>query len=758
MELDDAAQVGQNVSHAASASSGAVADYEDPRVEVFPEFADKSGWCGRLITGACIDNIAIGDWERMSLSCKRHMCSLNGDVLSQDFTFKVAGRVVVSDPVTHGRFKPYNGMSTVMNEIGQVLWYGFAMREEAFEELSWNLLNLKARLCEINDDPDYKPSVIYVDNCCHLRKKYESIWPGVVVKLDVFHWLARWDDAIARTPGHSDMVSFRARLRDAVLVPDDDDYSKAKAALTIQRAAAGKPKPMHAEILKHCRRVIPEPAELRKRLDRVVQTWCDHDANAVGGLVQEQRGVSKKTKSGRKSKAPGKMGSQVVQSLFWKPDWKKTYDKQMAHVDCGCLSDPPDLKLYFEKPGKRSLPLWFTSRGSSQNEGMHRWLRAATAYFNDMGISRADCIIGRYFYEWNVDRGIEKCGDIDYGTYYHTSLGLINSMLRSLSDAQPLQFPHLDIPQRDESRETTGFLDGNLGAKPSPVNVNDIIYDNEDNIYFVITAIKWVGAVAVLWVYYKEIGYPESIVPEPDAEEHGTPYVSTAKVDGFERWSRSIIRGGKQVSGSNVSPSSQYLPGNAGFDDDIIKVATDGRCGIRGICDGANINIHPDSGPRVDMRFSDSEACHLLLRDVRISAAKAMHEYVAEQQAKIDREETSVAERSVLLDEVAILLARIDEGPVQGDIDAWLATMLVFDVNQKNTSVWMDGLLMMAIARDQGVTLSLDRDGEIELVHDAGDDSPRVMLVKSPNHFDRRRGPGDVTDLAPGVLPLEAAA
>jgi len=38
-----------------------------------------------------------------------------------------------------------------------------------------------------------KTKVVWVDNCCTVSAKLQKVIPGVLVKLDCFHWQKRWD-------------------------------------------------------------------------------------------------------------------------------------------------------------------------------------------------------------------------------------------------------------------------------------------------------------------------------------------------------------------------------------------------------------------------------------------------------------------------------------------------------------------------------------------------------------------------------------
>ena len=362
------------------------------------------------------------------------------------------------------------------------MWYGFHHREDAFEETEPHFAALLARLKKMHGD-DYMPSAIYIDNCCSRRTAFNRVFPGVPILLDPFHWFARWDEAISIPSTHKLRWQFRAMLRDAVLVPDPNDV----ALLTDYY-----PKKKRGEIYGMCRRVVPPPKQLRENIENVLNVFVKRDTAILAAAAQNEIQGNETDEA---------MAAVADRPLFFNPKkFASVKKKQMKHVcrvhlnaacptpgttpraACqGCLSDPPGARLYTSRPAKASRsrrpgrpapPLYFTSRGSSQSEAMHRLLRAAIGS-TTCGTVRAEHAVGSFIYRWNIDRGIDKLGDVDYHTYHHETLAVINSIAASFGlETDDLPFPKLNINERGRGTEKFGMECQNI-VDLSRLNLND---------------------------------------------------------------------------------------------------------------------------------------------------------------------------------------------------------------------------------------------------------------------------------------------
>lgn len=74
---------------------------------------------------------------------------------------------------------------------------------ESITEIKDDLIQLKRRLNHNAGIAEGDASnmaqavkVIYIDNCCTIGDSLVEIFPGAKVKLDVFHFLQRWDECL----------------------------------------------------------------------------------------------------------------------------------------------------------------------------------------------------------------------------------------------------------------------------------------------------------------------------------------------------------------------------------------------------------------------------------------------------------------------------------------------------------------------------------------------------------------------------------
>ena len=115
--------------------------------------------------------------ERKSLSAKSISC---------DHTFKVSrniGLVRESDDAFVPQFKQ---LFILLNEFGQVLCWRLTTTQ-TFAEIEDMLVELKDR----QEEKGEEITAVYVDNCCLMKNKYNSIFKGVDVKLYLFHAIQR---------------------------------------------------------------------------------------------------------------------------------------------------------------------------------------------------------------------------------------------------------------------------------------------------------------------------------------------------------------------------------------------------------------------------------------------------------------------------------------------------------------------------------------------------------------------------------------
>ena len=436
------------------------------KIPPFSSFEDRAGYNGYLLSSTLVDEVACETWKHDEPFYRRWVLNEGGRILGLDSTYKIASRLFCHDPQSGIRDQPFESFASVLNEYGQVLWYGFQLEHESLRQIEKHLCDLRDRLKE-QYGPAFEPGAIYVDNCCNseVRPSLQNIWPGTPVLLDLYHWFDRWDEAIGMPNGDVRRCVFRAELKDACLVPDARDYRETKTRLTRQRGS----KPSHREILTFCRRSIPPPFTLRRNIEMVLKKWSERDSRRLWEIAAQHLEVARNAKGSDAGRRSGE------KPLFFKPNFASVKRRQMGHVcrriqslgldhECdetctACLSDPSGINLNFERPG--STPgkpkMYFTGRGTSQNENFHSLLRRSVLA-RMAGALRVAALVGTFIFHWNVDRGIEKRGEKNYYTHHFGLLFLINSLFATcVENANELPFPELEARMRDHPRAQLGI-------------------------------------------------------------------------------------------------------------------------------------------------------------------------------------------------------------------------------------------------------------------------------------------------------------
>ena len=99
--------------------------------------------------------------------------------LSCDHTFKISKYICASRGVDGEYVRQFENLFIMLNEEHQVVGWKLT-KSTAFSEITTLLQNIKE-----TEEGDLQ-SVI-VDDCCKVRAQYQSIFAGVMVKLDLFH-------------------------------------------------------------------------------------------------------------------------------------------------------------------------------------------------------------------------------------------------------------------------------------------------------------------------------------------------------------------------------------------------------------------------------------------------------------------------------------------------------------------------------------------------------------------------------------------
>lgn len=159
---------------------------------------------------------------------KKHLYKLEMDrvtetALSCDHTFKISHNIGLVREGDNKFIKQFDQVFIALNENGEVLAWKLT-KSTAFSEIDNILYGIKKRLQSSNTKLD----VICVDDCCHVRNKYNDVFPNVEVKLDLFHACKRIVITVSRAnPLYRDMTrSFTQIFR------EDDDQGKSRLKST----------------------------------------------------------------------------------------------------------------------------------------------------------------------------------------------------------------------------------------------------------------------------------------------------------------------------------------------------------------------------------------------------------------------------------------------------------------------------------------------------------------------------------------------
>lgn len=163
---------------------------------------------------------------------KAAICSELGEVWKFDRTYQCVSNIACRISSAGRSIHPFKSFCSVMNEYAVVMWYGFQTTENAWADLEPHFRRLLQRHRRHHADEAWHPSAVYVDNCCPMRGDIQqSMGMSTPVCLDPYHWFDWWDDTVNVPAGSILHCLFNAELRDAVLIPEKDDYANEKARL-----------------------------------------------------------------------------------------------------------------------------------------------------------------------------------------------------------------------------------------------------------------------------------------------------------------------------------------------------------------------------------------------------------------------------------------------------------------------------------------------------------------------------------------------
>jgi hypothetical protein len=252
-------------------SQGEVAERE-PLPPLFSTLTDRNGYNARFLSEGRIEAILMTDFLNRKTVQVSKMMGLPSEVLKLDFHYKLPKKIQVYTGV--GKcFNPYKCLATLQNENNQTVFFKCCAGAEAISEIDRGLRSLKERNRS-------SVKLIYVDNCCSVRKRLQDIFGTAChVKLDSFHWFQRWDTVLYDVNSEEAAV-FRGLMRRAVKVCDDEEYQRGKevAGAKLNRRLGGNVAPTHRQVMAEARAVIPPKDDLERNILAVLSYCYSNDA------------------------------------------------------------------------------------------------------------------------------------------------------------------------------------------------------------------------------------------------------------------------------------------------------------------------------------------------------------------------------------------------------------------------------------------------------------------------------------------------
>ena len=223
-------------------------------------------------------DLFLMQFDRNKKHYENNMQKHTGEILSCDHTFRTNKHIGVTreDGKFVGQFK---NVFLGVNENGEVMIWKFTKTTSSSEIID-SLKELKERL----DKASTNLKMIIVDDCCHVMHLYGQIFPGIKVRLDLFH----------------------ACMRVVQTVPKSEDYSKQFAnefsLIFRQNGDLGNERTMST----------PCPDEIESNLERLLFVWREKLKTET--LLQIEN-LRKHIKKGCLSEIPVGCGTEINERL-----------------------------------------------------------------------------------------------------------------------------------------------------------------------------------------------------------------------------------------------------------------------------------------------------------------------------------------------------------------------------------------------------------------------------------------------------------
>ncbi|XP_048881499.1 uncharacterized protein LOC125748878 [Brienomyrus brachyistius] len=285
---------------------------------------------------------------------RSQILSTFGTVLKMDSTKKVVKKLSGEG---HGSAEWF---TSIGNEHSQIVSFVLTCEESA-KELQPMCHGVMERF-RLADQP--VPKILYVDRGCCREKGPTALetmfqpWVdnGMVVRLDIFHWIHRFDAAI-RSESHCKYAIFKSAVAGAVLA-----YNRTDLELLIKAVRAKDPAALKSVSDEDVVRLYIPREQLKHHVRRVT-LGAQETFQLIQLAIEELKG-------------PAGLDENGV-SLFKTPEAiDEIWAEQQRHLEC--IQDPPDMSMYRVARNTSinnvDVPYYKCLRGSNSLEGFHKAL------------------------------------------------------------------------------------------------------------------------------------------------------------------------------------------------------------------------------------------------------------------------------------------------------------------------------------------------------------------------------------------------
>jgi hypothetical protein len=155
-----------------------------------PEFKElKWSFAGTKLISCAI----ISRFKREEDTYRKLFSDLSAEWISCDHTYKSVSNIGYHRQSDGKWITLYKGFFIIGNENGQPIQWQFT-KTESYEEVSNAFLQLAKRFSRQKK----QLKGIYTDTCCKWAANFEKVFPGVPVKLDLFHAVQRFPESIRK--------------------------------------------------------------------------------------------------------------------------------------------------------------------------------------------------------------------------------------------------------------------------------------------------------------------------------------------------------------------------------------------------------------------------------------------------------------------------------------------------------------------------------------------------------------------------------